>query len=383
MCNFSAFPMKAFRHLSIWHDGNAKAFCSNMIPFFPHRDDDTSMAKNPYQKLVLQHGLISDCMTRNGAAINEVTKDGKGDEIYSYLHNTVEHKFKLFHLGNGTFTIGQCAGYCKDTYNFFAEKIKSECGGDNLPFDYTKSGLAPKADEILAFLQANGANIEDDKNHTTHRQLRVRGPQKDTLTIKIFNNKSVQFQGKRLNLASLLCDYLINVLSLDDAINSQIEIFSIPLTIVQIKDDFEARAPIASQYIKDVVRAQLSSALALTRVQIPVEDHSYIAYPALRGLEGFMKDVLVAAEFAPAPNADFSDYFHNKALRPDQARHAGPVKTDVLNRCYPLWSDQRHRLFHMDAPSDTSRMLNAAEAVDIVNRVLDLINHSSQLLVKE
>lgn len=354
-----------------------------MIVFCPHRDADTSMAKSPYQKLVLQYDLIAGCMTRNGAAINDVTKDAKGDEIYSYLYNEVEHKFKLYHLGNGTFTVGQCSGYCKETYNFFAEKIKSECGGDNLPFDYTRAGLAPKANEILAFLQANGANIEDDKEHATHRQLRIRGPQKDTLTIKIYNNKAVQFQGKRLNLASLLCDYLTNILSLDDAISSQIEIFSIPLTIVQVKDSFEARAPIACQYIKDIVRAQLSSALALTCVQLPVEDHSYIAYPALRGLEGFMKDVLVAAGFGPASNADFSDYFQNKALRPDQARHAGPVKTDVLNRCYPLWSDQRHRLFHMDAPSDTSRMLNAAEAVQIVNRVLDLINNSSQLLVNE
>lgn len=340
------------------------------------------MAKNPYQKIVLQYDLMEDCMSRNGAVINRVIKDAKGDEIYSYTFGGVEHKLKLFHLGNGTYTIGYCNGHCRETYGFFAAKIKDECGSDDKPFNYAKAGLAPRIDEILSYLQDNGAGIEDDKVHETHHQLRLRGPQRDSLTIKVFNNQTVQFQGKRLHLASILCDYLANVLDLDDAISSQIEIYSIPLTVEQVKDDFDARAPVASLYIRDAVRVQLSSALALMKLEMPIDDHSYMAYPALRGLEGFMKDVLVAAGFRPKTNADFSDYFHNKALRADQASHAGPAKAGVLNRCYPLWSDQRHRLFHMDAPTDSSRTLTAAEARDLVERVITLIEESCLSLVK-
>ncbi|HCR1218438.1 TPA: type II toxin-antitoxin system RnlA family toxin [Pseudomonas aeruginosa] len=342
------------------------------------------MAKGPYQKIALQRDLIPACMARSGAEIVEITTDGKGDEIFSFTHNGTNQKLKLFHLGNGTFTIGYLSGFCKETFNSVAAKLKEECGGEVSPFNYSKARLASRFDDILAFLQHSGAVIEDDKQQDTHRQLRLRGPHKDALSIKVFKNGTVQFQGKKLNLAALLCDYLANVLDLDDAIASRIEIYAIPLTVKQVKDDFEAKAPVSSGsgYIRDSVRAQLSSALALTKIDMPIEDHSFMAYPALRGLEGFMKDLLLHAGFKPKLNADFGDYIQNGQMGADQAAHAGPKITAAMNRCYPFWSDQRHRLFHMDAPSDSSRILSSAESVDLVDRVILLIEETCISLVK-
>lgn len=346
--------------------------------------DGGEMAKNPYQKISLQRDLIPECMARNGAEIVDVSKDAKGDEIFSFTHNDTIQKLKLFHLGNGTYTIGYLSGFCKETFNAVAAKLKEECGGEVVPFNYSKSGLAPKLEEILDFLIHEGATIEDDKRLSTHRQMRLRGVQRDTLSIKAFNNGTVQFQGKNLYLAASLCDYLTNVLDLDDAIASRIEIYSIPLTVQEIKEDFDARAPVSSTsiHIRDSVRAQLSSALALTRVEMPIDDQSFIAYPALRGLEGFMKDLLVYAGFNPQPTADFGDYIHNNQMRGDQAAHAGEKVTATMNRCYPIWSDQRHRLFHMDAPSNSSRILSSAEARDLVNRIITLIEEACISLVK-
>ncbi|RPV49022.1 hypothetical protein IPC790_07440 [Pseudomonas aeruginosa] len=340
------------------------------------------MAKNPYQKIALQHDLIRDCMARSGAEVAGIEKDAKGHEIYSFKYNDTPQKLKLYHLGNGTYTIGYLPGFCKDTFEVIASKLKEECGAEVLPFNYSKAGLGAKFDEILEFLLHDGAVIEEDKALLTHRQIRIRGVQRDALTIKVFNNGTVQFQGKKLNLAAVLCDYLANVLDLDDAIASRIEIYSIPLTVKEVKDDFDAKAPVSSGYVRDAVRVQLSSALALMRLEMPVEDHSFMAYPALRGLEGFMKDLLIAAGFSPRPDADFGDYMHQGQMRQDQARFAGERIASVMNRCYPVWSDQRHRLFHMDAPSDSSRTLSSVDARALVERVIALIEEACISLVK-
>lgn len=342
------------------------------------------MAKNPFQKIALQSQQIPDCLARNGASVVGIDTSKNSPHIYEYLHKETPHKFSLFILGNGTFTIGQCTGYCKETFNFFAEKIVSECAGDDTPFNYSKSNLADRAQEIIDYLLHEGALIEDDVVDATGRRLRMRGPQRDTLTIKIHRNDTVQFQGKRLDLSTKLSDFLSNILSLDDVLRSQIEIFSVALTVSDVKDELAERIPAACSYISEAVRIQLSAALTLTKVELDIEDHSYITFPALRGLEGFLKDVLRAAGYKVQPKLGFGEYFDDGKMRRDQANHAGAVKAEVLNQCYLYWSDQRHRLFHMDSvDTQITRRLDASEARNVVTHVFDLVEASSRALLRE
>lgn len=343
-----------------------------------------SMPKNPYKKIALQAKHIPDCLARNGATVVGIDKAKESPHIYEYSFNEKTHKFSLFILGNGAYTIGECTGYCKDTFKHFADKIANECAADDTPFNYSKSNLSDRADEIIGFLENGGAIIEEDVTDATGRRIRLRGPEKDTLTIKIHTNKTVQFQGKRLDLSTKLSDYLSNILALDDVLQSQIEIFSISLTVKQVKDELSEKIPAACSYINEAVRIQMSSSLTLTKVDVEIEDHSYIAFPALRGLEGFIRCVLKEVGYTIKAKDGFGEYFDHAALRKDHASHVGTVKAKILNQCYAYWSHQRHRLFHMDnVDTQTTRRLNAQEARDIVNHVFELIEESSKTLLRE
>ncbi|MCC6074041.1 type II toxin-antitoxin system RnlA family toxin [Pseudomonas sp. GCM10022188] len=293
---------------------------------------------------------------------------------------------KIFPVKGGAYALGKASPtkYDPEVYEFFAEKISCECTtaqSGSLNYSIPKLGRKP-LEELIAFLQEEGAEIEGNETNGAYDLYRLLGPKGDRLTIKIYKNDTVQFQGKHLHLATLLIDYLVSVLSLEDALNKQIEIYSVPLTISQVKEDLEARIPVSHTIISDAVRASLSSALAMTKITLPLEDHSAVAFPALRALEGFLKDILVRGGLSPKVDATFGDYVRDGRMGGDYAKHVGNTIESIFNNLYCFYHANRHRLFHMDAPSTTSRLLNFSDSVAIVNRVLELIESSCLRLTK-
>ena len=140
-------------------------------------------------------------------------------------------------------------------------------------------------------------------------------------------------------------------------------------------------------FIEDVVRKQLSSALMLCKMAVPLEDYGAVAFPALRGLEGFIKQVLCKGGLKPADKQNIGEYFEqNKvvghfALRSDYAAHVGETCTRVLGDSYTLYFNQRHGVFHMDASIEASRILGSLEdAKRIVFEVFESIEVSSKSL---
>lgn len=217
-------------------------------------------------------------------------------------------------------------------------------------------------------------------------QSRWKGPNGDTLTIKSYKNGTVQFQGKNAHLASLAWDYLINVLSVEDTLTKQSETYEIKVTVDQIKSELEAQVPVAHQFIEDTVRKQLSAALMLCKIVVPLEDHAAVAFPALRGLEGFIKQVLLKSGLKPIDKSPIGDYFEQKVagkyvLKKNYADHIGLPYVNILENSYTFYFNQRHGLFHMATHVETSRILGSFEdAKRIVFDVLDMIETASKEL---
>jgi HEPN superfamily RnaseLS-like protein len=145
-----------------------------------------------------------------------------------------------------------------------------------------------------------------------------------------------------------------------------------------------ATMPYSFDNLDNTVKAIISPSIALSKLDIELEDYTVIAFPALRGLEGYMKSlfhgkgiVIGKKGFAPHLN----DGYH--ATLSDNARKS--IDCDktctAINRCYGYYKDERHGLFHASGILANSRLIKEKkDAVNIVNGVLQLIEESHNLI---
>ncbi|NWC70329.1 type II toxin-antitoxin system RnlA family toxin [Pseudomonas sp. P7758] len=341
-----------------------------------------------YKDLNLNFDSIAPCIERHGGTNPVLEK--KNDKEQHLRFHVKDNVFlmKIFPVSGGVFSLGKAAGHCPDTFEHFANKIIEECVTPtpaslnvSLP-RFPSEHVVP----ILDFLVEAGAQVSEVDGGALCKMYRVVGSLGDSLVIKHYNSGTLQFQGKYRQLAVIVSDYLGSVLSLDDVIKAQSKIYAVELTVQQVKDGLLAVLPAAHGFISDAVRIQLSSAFALAKIELPVEDYSCVALPALRGLEGFVKDLLIRGNLHPAKQSTFGDYFRDGKLGKDQATHVtangGVALAEVIDECYAYYSAERHRTAHMDAPSTTSRILDFSTAKAIVNKVFELIEAASKRLMK-
>ena len=325
-----------------------------------------------------------------------------GVDIQSYeaINSSGQHHLKgtyqgknfllnVFENKNGSTTIGFSAGHDRDLFEFLAEEIVRCCSySDNsiLELSIPKFPVA-NFNDLMEFLKSEGASIQEEKSLSYEaNQYKLKGSTGDLLTIKSYKNETVQFQGKHAHLASLVWDYLCNVLSLEEILAKQSQTYKINATAEDINDELGAKMPVSHQLLEEIVRKQLSSALMLCKIDLPLEDYSAVAFPALRGLEGFIKQVLLKSGLKPTDKSLIGEYFEQKVvgkfiLRKNYADFVGPPYSAILSNSYTYYFNQRHGIFHMDTRVETSRILGSPEdARRIVFEVFDMIEDASQQL---
>jgi len=317
-------------------------------------------------------------------AVEDLALEEKnGGKIHQWRGSYGGKKFliKIFINARGTCTIGQSSGEENQCYEILAEAIADHCKvGERVALNLGVANFEAAHQQVfIEFLQSMGAVLKDDGVFNNYRLVRIAGPAGDTLTVKFFTNTTVHLQGRHAQVAVWALDFLRTVLPLDEVLKNQVEVYALPLSPQQIKDHLKVRIPHAHDALVDEVRKQFSSALALTKIEIQLEDFAAVAFPALRGLEGFTLQLLRdECGLAPVAKARLGDYFViNGMLVTMVPAYANGVSADLqtlLSAWYKMWHDQRHRLFHMDGAVETTRILSSrTEAVSIVQDVLNTV----------
>ena len=112
-----------------------------------------------------------------------------------------------------------------------------------------------------------------------------------------------------------------------------------------------------------------------------------MAFPALRGLEGFIKQVLIKSGLKPDNKTNIGEYFEKfkgtYILPNEHATFVGIPYIGILEKSYNFYYNQRHGLFHMATHVETSRILGSCEdAKRIVVEVFNIIEVSCKELCK-
>lgn len=294
-------------------------------------------------------------------------------------------RIKLFINSGGRCTVGRFTGEDEEAFKSVAEHICKSCSwGEKPRLEYS---LQKQTEDVykglVDTLVAKGAEVQERKGEAHAETLKVRGPLGDMLTIKFYSNATLHLQGSHAQLGAWAVDHLQRAMGLDELLAEQRKVYDLPLTVEQVRDELGARIPNVHGKLADEVRKQFSSAHAMTKVAIPLEDYAVVAFPVLRGLEGFCMQLLTEdCNLHPPQNQKLGEYFEAVVGQPGVFKMKSPASDGVgislqrlLSGCYTTWNRQRHRLFHMDGTVETTRILDGRdEAVAVVEDVFRLID---------
>jgi RNase LS, bacterial toxin DBD domain/RNase LS, bacterial toxin len=335
---------------------------------------------NPYKDLNIDRKSMQDVVCANGATDYTYEKAGNSFQMGFSLDGAT-YKLAVYENKNGSTTLSRLnmeAGI----FVKIADAIRDGCSiGSAGRFDVAIPRFAQEnLNSLLEYLVEQEVQIITDVVENGYRMLRLKGAQGDGLTIKRYDNGTLHMQGRRAMLAATALNFLAEVLNHDQAVKAQLDTFDVTLNLVEIGKEVEGRLPVSFGRVSEVVRTQLITALALTKLNIELPDYCPVAFPALKGLEGFLKTELTTAGLNPAPNCNFGDYFEpvpvgfGYQMRTIQGQHVGEPVATLLAGCYTIFNSERHGIAHLGTEVHNTRTLpDLTTARTIVTKVFDSI----------
>lgn len=328
---------------------------------------------------------VPEALVAYGVTDLAISDSSAKERHFTGQHAGKQLRLKLFLNSGGRCTLGRFTGEDEEAFKAAAEFICKRCSwGEKPRLEYSLQKQAKDVyTGLVASLEAKGAEVRERKGEAHAETLKVRGPSGDLLTIKFFSNGTLQLQGSHAQLGAWAVDHLQKAMGLDELLAEQRKVYDLPLTVEQVRDELVARIPNVHGKLADEVRKQFSSAHAMTKVAIPLEDYAVVAFPALRGLEGLCMQLLTEdCNLHPPQNQKLGEYFEPAVGRPGAFKMRSPASDSVgiplqnfLSACYTTWNRQRHRLFHMDGTVETTRVLDSRDdAVALVENVFGLID---------
>jgi hypothetical protein len=231
-----------------------------------------------------------------------------------------------------------------------------------------------------------GAKISVDKAITGGRQCEITGIQGDSVKVSHYTNGTFMVQGCPVMLHSQIIEFLSEILDLHKLVDSQLTLVKTNITSAAALSSLEAHIPNAYGYIENKLKAIISPALALKTLDLELTDYTVMAFPVLKGLEGFIKQLFFSKGIVIGRDG-FSPYLqlssHN-TVNDDTRSELNCDKTcTAINQCYSYYKNNRHGLFHTDGILKNTRLIkDRTTAESIVTDVLSLIESSYVEIIK-
>ena len=311
---------------------------------------------------------------------------------YTVTKNGKEVKLIVYQNGDGTTTLTP-AGKNKDLSVEFSEFIVGKClitekKNFELPFKNV-----PEEDfaQLISFLcDDREAEILDENVTTNRRLIKIKGPFSDEITLTYYSNKTVLVQGKPLNLYVDVKLFFYEIRSLEEVVEKESEEYNIDIKVADIRYEFGQLLPRANSYLEERIIKIITPSLSLTKLNIQLEDYSSFVSPVLRGLEGYIRQLLRDKGKADGVKKvnKLGSLFDNRKTANfvlfDFAKSdiACDATCNALEKAYNYWVSKRHPYSHVDKRiSMTQIIYNKEDAEAIVHEVLNLIEETYSKII--
>jgi viroplasmin and RNaseH domain-containing protein len=265
---------------------------------------------------------------------------------------------------------------------------------------YTDTGISKShtfkitkewAYKLVHFLGGLEGIDKDRKNYENpnYKQYKIVSGMGDRLNVNIYETGKIVLQGKPAYLYTEALSFLSYCpeVSMDDVVEANNSFHEVDITVTETRTELQKLMPNAFKNIDDTLIKILSPAVSLKKVKMEIEDYSCYAFPALRGLEGYLKylfgieEIEIGHSYGNHFGHDTkTDAFHlKKHIKRDLKN---PMSDAALTEVYNYLNKNRHTLFHSEQLLFTTRILeDKLEADQIVNEVIDLIERTYTYLI--
>lgn len=313
----------------------------------------------------------------------------KGFKTYTIeVHEQEIALLNVFERGDGKFTLQFKTGRNPTLSQAVADHIVAQCNCE--PVVTKPLSLKRISKEDWDFLQESladeGFTLQSEPSAHCER-FKVTGPGKDQVYLHRYHTGAFLMQGKTRHVYSAV----VNTLSYTstgqkELIDSQLA--TINVTEIESKTllaELEGRIPSAWQKMDDTVKTILAPSLLVHKMSIDLPDYSMMVFPALRGLEGSIKDLFGRKGHMLGSKLSIGDQFDSSSR---QVLPAVRVKigdcsltSDAAEMMYKVFSMHRNGLMHVDNVLATTRIIEKkSEAAEIVDQSLYVIESAYALI---
>jgi len=300
---------------------------------------------------------------------------------YSIIINEKKVLLNVYFKKDGTTTINPKVGKEQELGNSIAIFLK-----DNLSFsnreqvNFSTKNISDDNFELLKEYLKDCKIEETLINEINGKKTRHSSKYQDSITITRYNNGNTQFQGKPLYVFSEIRNFLIDILEIKEIIDFENQVYKVDINVNDIQEELSTILPNSHSYICTTTQKMLSSALTLKKIDIELEDYTAFAFPALRGIESYLKIIFREKEVTFDGNGfNHFDKNHGQySLKNEYKTQVNCIKTvNCIEKCYNYYNTNRHPLFHASNISTTSRLLiNKNDAIQIIDTVFKLIEET-------
>ena len=321
--------------------------------------------------------------------IIEPIKKGAGDHYYVTRDNGEEAHLVIYKKKDGTTTIDPTAGKNLNLSIELAEYIKENCLITRRKnFSLSFRSVAPEDFSLLLeFLQQDlGATIIQDDQSDKYRFLKIRGRFNDEIAVKYYKNQTVLVQGKPLILYVEVKLFFYEILSFEQVVKKEGETYKIDLDVNDVWHELESCLPTAFSFLDEKLIKIITPSLSLMKLEIVLDDYASFVFPALKGLEGYIQQLLKSnsKRNGDTLRRDLGSLFEFEYSTKcnylsDSARAAiGCDETcKAIERAYNYWKSKRHPFFHVNKQINMTPIIYDKETAEaLVYETLGLIEET-------
>lgn len=321
------------------------------------------------------------------AQLPEPVKKGVGTH-YRIRKGDEEVLLVMYFKKDGTTTIDPTVGRNRELSGQLAEYIKANClisARVNFSLSF-RDVASDDFDLLLDFLEEDlGAKILEDGYKGTGHVLRIKGAFQDEIVVTYYENGTVLVQGKPLNLYLEVRSFFYEILSFEQVVRNEANTYKIDLDVNDVRRELESYLPTAFSFLEEKLIKIITPSLSLMKLEIPLEDYSSFVFPVLKGLEGYIRQVI---KFKGNGNdvrdinklgSLFKEDVKNYSWLQDFARI--DINCDetckAIEKAYNYWKSKRHPYFHVDKHIEmTPIILDKRTAESLIFETLGVIEQT-------
>jgi hypothetical protein len=171
------------------------------------------------------------------------------------------------------------------------------------------------------------------------------------------------------------------IIDFDQVVEVESDIYKIDIDADKVRLELKSRLFSVYDQIDEKILKVMTPALSLMKIDMNLEDYSCCIYPALRGLEGYIKMLFNKFSTNHKSVNRIGAFFDETSYEPkpfliEDLRN--PEVCNALKDAYVIYEKHRNPLFHTDnKKAELTRLTHTKETANsLINEIFDVINQS-------